>query len=147
MSAQHTPGPWSTLSDDERARIYQDASLRINDIEWYRFHGIDPRPTAAVGTSYWQSSLTQADVQHLRSLGLAGSVIKGNPYRSHLKAPGAPKALCGAEPGSGTRTRKMVDRTGWLVYDTFEAPGRTPCEACLKAAESTAIAKAGGASK
>ena len=55
--------PWNTLSDDERARIYQDASLRIHDIDWYRFHGIDPRPTASLGTSYWQSTLTPGDVE------------------------------------------------------------------------------------
>lgn len=51
MNAQHMPGPWNTLSDDERARIYQDASLRIHDIEWYRFHGIDPRDNYAAETA------------------------------------------------------------------------------------------------
>ena len=44
---QFTPGPWQTLSADERARIYQDASLRIHDIDWYRFHGVDPRDVSA----------------------------------------------------------------------------------------------------
>lgn len=146
MSGQHQPRPkpWAAMSDGERTAAYADASLRIHDIDWYRFHGIDPRPTAAVGVSYWKSSLTQADVTHLRSLGLRGSVIAGNPYRSHLKVPGEAAALCGAQPGGSKRTRKMVDRTGWRVYDTFEAPGRTPCEACLKAAESSAITKPKG---
>lgn len=88
-------------------------------------------------TDYWKPSLSDADVAHLRSLGLFGAVIKGNPYRRHLKKHGESQALCGAEPGSSKGTRKMVDRTGWLVYEAFERPGCAPCEKCLKAAETT----------
>lgn len=146
MSAQHTPRPkpWNELTVAERADIYAEASLRIHDIDWYRFHGIDPRPTAAVGESYWKSSLPVTEVMRLQALGLRGAVIAGNPYRSHLKATGEVKALCGAQPGGSKRTRKMVDRSCWRIYDTFEAPGRTPCEACLKVAENAAVAKAPG---
>lgn len=86
-------------------------------------------------TNYWTPSLTPADTQHLESLGLAGSCIKGSPYTSHLKKPGEWTALCGKEPGAPGRTKRMVDRRGWLVYPTFEGPGRKPCEACLRAAE------------
>lgn len=86
-------------------------------------------------TSYWQPSLAPADVQHLESLGLAGSTVKGNPWTSHLKVPGEWAALCGKEPGRAGRQNHMVDRRGWLVYKTFESPGRKPCEACLKAAD------------
>ncbi len=87
-------------------------------------------------TNYWKPSLTESDVAHLKSLGLFGALIKGSPYRSHLKKLGEAQALCGAKPGSSKRTRKMVDRTGWLVYHSFERPGCQPCEKCLKAAES-----------
>jgi len=86
-------------------------------------------------SSYWEPSLTEADVEHLKSLGLAGSTVKGNPWTSHLKRPGEWAALCGKEPGAAGRQRHMIDRRGWLVYESFERPGRTPCEACLKAAE------------
>jgi len=86
-------------------------------------------------TRTWQPSLTPADAAHLQALGLAGSCIKGNPWMAHLKVPGERAALCGKEPGGSGRARRMVDRRGWLVYKTFEAPGRQPCEACLKAAE------------
>jgi len=89
-------------------------------------------------TSYWKPSLTENDVSHLKGLGLFGAVIKGNPYCSHLKKMGEAKALCGAEPGGSKRTRKMVDRTGWLVYESFERPGRRPCEKCLEAVEGIA---------
>lgn len=86
-------------------------------------------------TCYWTPSLTPADTHYLESLGLVGSSVKGNPYVSHLKKPGAAAALCGKEPGSRSRTNQMKDRTGWLVYKTIEGPGRKPCEACLRAAE------------
>ncbi|WP_418122297.1 hypothetical protein [Variovorax sp. 160MFSha2.1] len=83
----------------------------------------------------WEPSLSDGDVAHLKSLGLFGARIKGNPYRSHLKRNGEAKALCGAEPGSSKGTRKMIDRTGWLVYTVFESPGCTPCDKCLKEVE------------
>lgn len=98
-------------------------------------------------TSYWKPSLTPADTQHLESLGFAGSCIKGNPYTSHLKKPGDPTALCGKEPGGPGRTRKMVDRRGWVVYKTFEGPGRKPCEACLRAAELLSNVEVAGLSR
>lgn len=84
---------------------------------------------------YWKPSLTEADVEHLRALGLYGGRISGNPYKSHLKRLGEALALCGAAPGSGGRTRKMANRAGWRTYTIFESPGCEPCEACLKAAE------------
>ena len=84
---------------------------------------------------YWKPSLTEADVEHLRALDLYGGRIKGSPYRSHLKRLGHPEALCGAAPGRGGSTRKMVNRAGWLTYKVYESPGCAPCEACLKAAE------------
>lgn len=86
-------------------------------------------------TSYWTPSLTQTETQRLMALGFAGSTIQGNPYTSHLKKPGEWAALCGKEPGSPGRTNRMVDRRGWKVYKTIEGPGRTQCEACLRAAE------------
>lgn len=86
-------------------------------------------------TSYWKPSLTEADVAHLTTLGLAGSTVKGSPYVSHLKRPGEWRALCGKAPGAVGRQNRMADRRGWLVYETLEGPGRKPCEACLQAAE------------
>lgn len=86
-------------------------------------------------TNYWKPSLSDSDVAHLKMLGLSGATIKGNPYRSHLKKTGVAKALCGAEPGNSNGTRKMVDRTGWRIYASFEHPGCSPCEKCLKVAE------------
>lgn len=96
-------------------------------------------------TNTWEPSLSEADVDYLKGLGLFGARMKGNPYRSHLKRQGEEKALCGAAPGSSKRTRKMIDRTGWLIYTVFESPGNRPCEACLKAAEAVAKATPQGA--
>lgn len=91
--------------------------------------------TTTTTTNYWTPSLTPADTRHLELLGFVGSSLKGNPYASHLKKPGAAAALCGKEPGPQGRTKRMTDRRGWLVYKTIEGPGRKPCEACLRAAE------------
>lgn len=102
-------------------------------------------PVSYTYTDSWKPSLTENDVTHLKSLGLFGAVIKGNPYRRHLKRVGEAQALCGAQPGSGSGTRKMVDRTGWLVYAAFERPGCEPCEKCLKAAEALTKAQGGAA--
>ena len=93
----------------------------------------------------WEPSLTTADVAHLKNLGFVGASIKGNPYRRHLRKAGEPKALCGAAPGSSKGTYKMVDRTGWLLYESFEGPGCRPCEKCLKAVEGIARIEKGGA--
>lgn len=99
---------------------------------------------SATYTSYWTPALTDADVAHLKSLGLFGATIKGNPWRRHLKLSGEPKSLCGAEPGSSKGTRKMVDRTGWLVFDTYERPGCPTCDKCLKLAEDLQQTKGDG---
>lgn len=52
MSTKHTPGPdqkpWGQMTAEERADAYFDASLRIHDIDWYRFHGVDPRDAQGV---------------------------------------------------------------------------------------------------
>ncbi|KAF1003943.1 MAG: hypothetical protein GAK28_04406 [Luteibacter sp.] len=85
--------------------------------------------------SYWKPSMTDGDAQHLQALGLRGATLKGNPYTGHLKRPGELKALCGKQPGAAGRTNRMVSRNGWYLWPDFEGPGRTPCEACLKAAE------------
>lgn len=83
--------------------------------------------------NFWEPSLTPGDVAHLKALGLRGAQIKGNPSRLHLKHPGEPAALCGARPGAGRPG--SIRKTAWFILEAFEAPGRTTCEACLKAAE------------
>lgn len=90
--------------------------------------------------SYWKPSLSEADRQHLESLQLESVTVKGNPYTGHLKKPGEWPALCGKAPGEARKTKRMADRTGWLRYSNLEGPGRTLCEACLKAAEHLAAA-------
>jgi hypothetical protein len=86
--------------------------------------------------SYWKPSLTDEDVRHLRSLGLVGACIQGNPYRSHLKQAGSERALCGAAPGKG---RGGIRTPCWLTWRHYERPGCQPCDKCLKAAESLAL--------
>ncbi len=93
-------------------------------------------------TSYWKPSLTEADAAHLTALGLSGATVKGNPYTGHLKRPGELKALCGKQPGAAGRTNRMTSRNGWYLWPSFEGPGRTPCELCLKAAEQLPAAEA-----
>lgn len=121
----------------------------VVDWKWMSFHCThihdsvlqpirgDTMTKQVTSVSYWKPSLSESDTNQLQSLGLCGSTIKGNPYRSHLKRPGAAKALCGAQPGNAKShgSKRMIDRTGWLVHRSLESPGRTPCEACLKAVE------------
>jgi hypothetical protein len=38
--------PWTQMTYEERAAVYYEYSLKVNDIEWYRFHGMDPRRPA-----------------------------------------------------------------------------------------------------
>lgn len=73
MSAQHTPGPWASLSYAERARAYQDASLRLHNIDWYQFHGIDPRDTTAnaVDAEWLSSRLREAAIRVAKATGAA----------------------------------------------------------------------------
>lgn len=85
-------------------------------------------------TSTWKPSLSDSDVIHLKALGLFGALIKGNPYRSHLKRSGEESALCGAAPGE-SNAKRMRCRSGWLLYHSFERPGCRPCAKCLKVAE------------
>lgn len=35
--------PWSQMTYAERADIYYEYALKVYDIDWYMFHGVDPR--------------------------------------------------------------------------------------------------------
>jgi hypothetical protein len=51
--AEHSPGlkPWNQMTDKERADAYYEASTRLHNIDWYRFHGVDPRQAQSVGAT------------------------------------------------------------------------------------------------
>lgn len=61
-----------------------------------------------------------------------------NDDHDHLKALGAPAAVCGKKPGGKSVGSTHRNRAGWNVYASIEGRGRELCEACLKAAESIA---------
>lgn len=35
--------PWNQMTYEDRANVYYEYALKVNNIEWYRFHGMDPR--------------------------------------------------------------------------------------------------------
>lgn len=79
--------------------------------------------------------LSDSDRTYLESLGLFASVVKGAPWRTHLKVRGEPAAVCGKKPGGKSIGSTHRNRAGWNVYASIEGRGRELCEACLKAAE------------
>ena len=34
---------WNQMSHEERAAVYYEYALKVNDIDWFMFHGMDPR--------------------------------------------------------------------------------------------------------
>lgn len=101
----------------------------------------DNSPSAAPGFAQtdidtFKSKLSDSDHAHLKALGLFASVVKGAPWRTHLKALGAPAAVCGKKPGGKSIGSTHRNRAGWNVYASIEGRGRELCEVCLKAAES-----------
>lgn len=45
------------------------------------------------------------------------AVLKGNPWRYHLKSEGAWAAICGHSPGKRALGSSHRSRTGWLIYN------------------------------